>query len=94
MVAQHLLKFGIGIRCGQGFIAGLLMQMWEVVHPQYFFKCLRALERHPHAIPVRTLLRFARADLATALGREGLPYRAFGTWGGMARLLCAESPLR
>lgn len=35
-------------------------------------------------------LRFARADLAAALEREGLPYRRFGRWGDVARALCEE----
>lgn len=46
----------------------------------------------PAAKLVPERLRFARADLATALDREGLEYRPFGRWGEMARLLCAESP--
>ncbi|MBY0228280.1 MAG: HAD-IB family phosphatase [Gemmataceae bacterium] len=46
----------------------------------------------PAARLVPEHLRFARADLAEALRREGLPFRPFGTWGEVARLLCAESP--
>src|SRR5207248_786223 len=33
-------------------------------------------------------LRFARADLATALRREGLAYRPFERWAEVARALC------
>ena len=33
-------------------------------------------------------LRFARADLATALRREGLGYRPFERWAEVARALC------
>ena len=36
----------------------------------------------------------ARADLAESLRRERLPFRPFGDWGEMARMLCEESPLR
>jgi 2-hydroxy-3-keto-5-methylthiopentenyl-1-phosphate phosphatase len=39
-------------------------------------------------VPVR--LRFARADLAEALRREGLPYRPFERWAEVARALCEE----
>src|SRR5262249_58686070 len=33
-------------------------------------------------------LRFARADLATALTRQGLTYRPFERWAEVARALC------
>jgi 2-hydroxy-3-keto-5-methylthiopentenyl-1-phosphate phosphatase len=35
--------------------------------------------------------RFARADLAEALQREGLPYRPFDRWAEVARALCEET---
>jgi HAD superfamily phosphoserine phosphatase-like hydrolase len=35
-------------------------------------------------------LRFARADLAAALDREGLPYRGFARWSDVARALGEE----
>ncbi len=38
--------------------------------------------------------RFARHDLATALRREGLPFRPFEAWGEVARMLCEGSALR
>lgn len=38
-------------------------------------------------------LRFARADLADVLGREGLPFRPFGSWSDIApALLNREEP--
>jgi 2-hydroxy-3-keto-5-methylthiopentenyl-1-phosphate phosphatase len=36
--------------------------------------------------------RFARADLAWALDRAGLPYHRFETWGEIVQTLCADSP--
>ena len=48
----------------------------------------------PAAKLVQDELRFARADLAETLRREGRPFRPFRTWGEMARMLCDESPLR
>jgi 2-hydroxy-3-keto-5-methylthiopentenyl-1-phosphate phosphatase len=39
-------------------------------------------------------LRFARADLAEALGEEGLPFKRFDRWGEVARPLCEGSSLR
>jgi 2,3-diketo-5-methylthio-1-phosphopentane phosphatase len=45
----------------------------------------------PDVEPARLVpadLRFARADLAEVLGREGLPFHAFDRWSEIANTLC------
>lgn len=48
----------------------------------------------PDADPARLVsaeLRFARADLATVLQREGLPFHSFRVWSDIARTLLSPS---
>lgn len=46
----------------------------------------------PAAKLVPAQRRFARADLAEALRREGLPFLPFERWGEVARALCGSGP--